>query len=334
MKEFVGINELWEKIIQAKHVVITSHKSPDGDAVGSSLALKHFLEKHQLDVEVVLPDIFPHFLKWLPCSNHISIYDFHPANVTERVQRADVIFCLDYNEPSRVGNSLSALITESDAVKVMIDHHVDPAEFVDYCYSDTSQCSTAQMVYQFIEALGQEGRVDQDIAACLYTGIVTDSGSFRFSSVDAETHRITARLLETGLNHAEIHQNIYDCNTKDRLNLVGYALSNKLEVIEDGKVAFVQLTLAEMERFNFKKGDTEGLVNYALSIQGVEIAAFFRESEDITKISFRSKKYAKVNQLSSDNFEGGGHVHAAGGRGTNGLQDAVDRFRQVVAKYL
>ncbi|MGB0423651.1 MAG: DHH family phosphoesterase, partial [Flavobacteriales bacterium] len=259
--------------------------------------------------------------------------DHDIAKGNEIIGKADLIFTLDYNHLSRVGNMTSAM-ENSSAPKVMIDHHQQPADYAEVTFSDTSSCSTAQMIYQLIATAGDADLVSTDMAECMYCGLVTDSGSFRFSSVNAETHEIAAHLIAKGLDHAKVHRRIYDTNREDKLKLVGYALCNKLEVLVDGRAAIIYLSQEELDQHNYQGGDTEGLVNQALSIQGVNCAVFIREGKNIVKMSFRSKGHFDVNKMARAHFNGGGHMNAAGGAlFETSLDDVVSKVKGVLESY-
>lgn len=318
----------------AESIVITAHRSPDGDAVGSSLALFHYFNKRNKNATVILPDGFADFLKWMPGQEKILTHDEFPDSCEAKLEEANLIFCLDYNDLSRTGD-LSPLLEQQIGKTpfILIDHHQNPDTFPDVLISDTSSCSTAQMVYEFIAVLGDEDLIDATIGQCMYAGIVTDSGSFRFPSVTPETHRITASLIEKGVDHAEIHRSIYDTNLLDRLRLVGYALSEKLVVLPELHTAYITLSKEELDRFNYRSGDTEGLVNQALSIKGVNMAVFIREGSNKVKLSFRSQGKFKVNEFSSQYFNGGGHFNAAGGASNASLQEVIDHFLSVLPSY-
>ena len=321
---------IYEKLATGKQkIVITTHRSPDGDAIGSSLALYHYLVKKGHEVSAVVPDAFPKFISWLPGTSSIVIYENDEEKVAELVNAATVIFCLDYNDLSRIGK-LSDLIGEAKAYKAMIDHHLYPSDFCDWMLSDTDSCSTAQLIYDFIENENDLDLIDASIAENIYCGIVTDSGSFRFPSVQAKTHLIAADLIQRGLNHSGVHERLFDTNTLTRLHLLGFSLKEKLRVLEDLPVAIIDLSLEEAERFDVKKGDTEGLVNFALSVEGVEMAAFIKEDTDRIKMSFRSKGNIPVNEFSSSYFNGGGHKNAAGGMFEGTLANTLEHFEKNV----
>lgn len=313
-------------------IVILTHYNPDGDAIGSSLGLKHFLNAKGLNAEVVVPNDFPKFLKWMPEAKKITIADYKKSKAWELVNDADVIFCLDFNASHRIGNTVGPWLDRAPGKKILIDHHQQPDDF-DYTYSDTSIPATSQMVYHFIQALGNEDLVNLNIAECLYTGIMTDTGGFRFRSTSATTHRIIANLIEKGADPAKITSNTLDTNTVSRLHLLSLIL-NRIEVVKNGEVAILYLKRDELREYGFEKGDTEGFVNYGLSILGVKMSAFFMEDlyEDFIKISFRSKDTIDVNQFSRKYFNGGGHINAAGGKYYKPILETIEDFKEKVEK--
>lgn len=325
---------IYQAISNAHAIVITAHKSPDGDSIGSSMALFHLLQKWNKNVNVVHPDPAPEFLHWVPNQEVIVDFENQAEKATELLQAADLIFCLDYNEPSRVGKDMQEVLVHSNAVKVMIDHHLHPADFCDFTLSETSNCSTCELLFQWLKAIQRENDIDDTIGKCLYLGIMTDTGSFRFPSVSSGTHEIAAFLIEKGVKHFEIHEAVFDTNTIDRIRLKGYALSEKLVLIPGIPVAYASLSEEELHRFNYQKGDTEGLVNQILGIQGIKMAVFFAEKDGKVKISFRSKGEYVVNQLANDHFEGGGHAYASGGISFVSLDETIAKFVTNVKNYI
>ena len=323
-----------EEILKSsKKIVITTHQSPDGDAIGSSLALSGYLSKKEFDVSVVVPDSFPKFLKWMKGAEGVYVFDQDENAVKELIDEADLIFSLDYNDLKRVGG-VGDLIEKSTAHKAMIDHHLHPSDFADWMCSDTTSCSTAQLIYNFIEDFNDLDLIDDQIAEGIYCGIMTDSGSFRFPSVQAKTHLIAADLINRGLNHSRIHELVHDVNTLPKLHLLGFALNEKLRVLPNVPVAVIAISWEELKQFNYKKGDTEGLVNYALSLEGVEMAAFIKGDDNKVKMSFRSKGDIAVNEFSSQNFSGGGHKNAAGGISFTSFGDTVALFESKIVEFL
>ncbi len=322
-----------EHLSTPKNIVITTHRSPDGDAIGSSLSMMHYLEKKGHRVNAVIPDGIPSFLSWMEGAERLIVHEEKQEEVEKLIENAEIIFCLDYNEPSRSG-AVGDLILKSKAYKAMIDHHLDPHDFTDWMMSDTSSCSTAQLIYEFIENNGDLGLIDEVIGEGIYCGIMTDSGSFRFPSVQAKTHLIAADLITKGLNHSRVHESVHDVNTLDRLHLLGFSLNEKLRLLPNGKVAVITLSKEEADRFNIKKGYTEGLVNYALSVEGVRMAAFIREDDSKVKMSFRSKGDIAVNEFSRMNFDGGGHKNAAGGVSFDSLENTIAKFEEKIMDFV
>lgn len=327
------INHSLNLIQNAHHIVVTSHKTPDGDAIGSALAMHHFLIALGKNVTTILPDEVPEFLQWLPAYNDILIFDKQPDIASAAIEKADLIFALDYNVLSRTGASMQAKLESAKADFILIDHHQQPGDFPKVVYSDTKACSTCEMLFRFIEQCGLKEKINIAMAECIYCGIMTDSGSFRFPSVSADTHRIVGDLISLGMDHANIHRQVYDTNLLDRLRLVGYALSEKLEIIEYCATALISLTAEELKRFNHRQGDTESLVNQALSIKGIKLAAFFREGNNEVKISLRSKGSFDVNAFARKHWQGGGHINAAGGSSQQDMAASLQKFKKLALEY-
>lgn len=325
--------QLKELLSTPKNIVIVPHINPDGDAMGSCLGLYHYLNKRHHTTCVVAPNDYPDFLKWLPAEDSVIKYDTHSVQANGLIEKADLIFTLDFNSLSRIGG-MQVPLENADATFILIDHHQQPGNYAKFVYSDVSMSSTCEMVYHFIDQLNDLHKLDKDIATCLYTGIMTDTGSFRFPSTSATTHRVVAHLIECGANHSQIHNNIYDSNTLDNIQLLGCALSN-LNVLPEYKTAYITLSSEELERHNFKKGDTEGFVNYGLSIKGIVLAVIFIENkpEGIIKISLRSKGDFSVNEFSREHFSGGGHINAAGGKSDLSLNDTIEKFISILPSY-
>lgn len=324
------LSEIQKLLIPENKIVIITHYNPDGDAIGSSLGLKHFLKAKGLNAELIVPNDFPKFLKWMPESKQIIIADYKRKIAGEAIYNADLIFVLDFNASHRSGNLVGPWLEKARAKKILIDHHQQPDDF-DFVYSDVTIPATSQMIYHFIEELGEENLVNKEIAECLYTGIMTDTGGFRFRSTSATTHRITAKLIENGADPAVITSNTWDTNTVSRLHLLALILG-RIEVVKDGKVAILWLKRDELKEFGFQKGDTEGFVNYGLSIMGTQVSAFFMEDlyDDFIKISFRSKDQVDVNQFSRNHFQGGGHINAAGGKYYKSIEETIEDFKEKI----
>jgi phosphoesterase RecJ-like protein len=328
-----GFEELKRFLGKPKNIVIIGHRNPDGDAMGSTLALKYYLGKKGHNCTVVVPNDYPYFLHWLPGSETTCRFDWQNSQSQRAINNSDIIFLLDFNALHRVGSDMQNTLEKYPNDFAMIDHHQQPDE-VKYMYSDVTISSTCQMVYQFIEMNNDLDLMDADIATCLYTGIMTDTGSFRFRSTTSDTHRIIAALIDKGAENDRIHNNVYDTNSYNRLLLLGQALSN-LQILPSYKTAFITLTDEEKNRFDFQKGDTEGVVNYALSLKGIVFAAIFIEDieQKIIKISFRSKGNFSVNQFSRNHFSGGGHDNAAGGKSDESMEKTIINFTSLLSEY-
>jgi len=328
-EEIKGILEL---LATPKKIVIIPHRSPDGDAMGSTLGLYHFLKKLNHEAIVVAPNEFPEFLAWLPGSENVLIFEKDKENVAKVLQDAELIFTLDFNALHRTGE-MENVLNKLKAPFIMIDHHQKPDDYATFMYSNTKFGSTCEMIYNFISFLGKKEFLDETIASCLYTGIVTDSGSFRFPTTTSETHRVAAALLDLGARNGEIHNSLFDNNSYHRLQLLGRALQN-LKVYPEYKTSYIRLTQQELDEFKYVKGDTEGIVNYGLTIKGIVFAAIFIENkeEGIVKISFRSQGNFDVNQFARQYFNGGGHINAAGGKSTKSLDETIKDFESILSQ--
>lgn len=329
-KDIIEIKQLLET---PKRIVIVPHKNPDGDAIGSTLGLYHYLKAKKHEVVVIAPNDYPDFLKWIPGEKTIIQYESDVIKSQSHIKNAELIFTLDFNALNRTGSMEPALV-KAEAIKILIDHHQQPEDYAKYVYSDVSMCSTCEMVYHFLEMLGDIKAINKDIATSLYVGIMTDTGSFSFSSTTSTTHRVVADLIDKGAINAQIHDKIYDSNTFGKLQLLGCALNN-LKVIPELKTVYLSLSQDELNQFNFNKGDTEGIVNYGLSIENIIFSVLFIEhkKEGIVKISFRSKGNFDVNTFARNHFNGGGHINAAGGSSELSLNDTLDKFINILPNY-
>jgi len=329
----LSVSEIKSLLATPQKIVITTHHKPDGDAMGSSLGLYAYLIQKGHHVTVITPTDYPYFLHWLPNNSDVIIYTEQQELSAKLVEEASMIFCLDFNTLSRI-NELGELVRASDAYKIMIDHHLDPEDFDDYRHWSISACAAAQLVYDFIVNELKEGEfMNKDIATCLYTGIMTDSGSFRFPSADSTVYRIAADLIDCGAEHWRIHQLVYDNATENRLRFLGHCLSNKLEILRDLRTAIITVTKEELKAFNIQTGDTEGIVNYALSVNGIKLAAFIIERTDKVKLSLRSTGDFPANEICKKYFNGGGHRNAAGGYSDKNLEDTVLEFKALLSDY-
>jgi len=323
------LKKLKALLSKPKKIVIVTHWSPDGDAMGSSLGFYHYLVKKKHSVSVITPNAFPSFLSWLPGSKKTIDFSLNTVKASKLVKAAEVICCLDFNSLSRI-DKLGPLVEASDALKLMVDHHPQPDGFADFNHHTTQASSTCELIYTLIDELGEKKLLDKSSCNCLYTGIMTDTGSFRFSSTTANTHRVLAGLIDAGAENSEIHARMSDDNTEDRLKLLGYSLSQKMVILPEFHTGYISLTEEEQTRYNYKKGDTDGLVNFILSIRGMKFAAFMTERDGLIKMSFRSKGKFDVNAFARKNFGGGGHLNAAGGASKEKLETVIQQFQKLV----
>jgi bifunctional oligoribonuclease and PAP phosphatase NrnA len=326
------INEIKELLSEKKQVVIIAHKNPDGDAMGSSLGLYNFLLRKDHAVKVVTPNGYPTFLQWLPGNEKVIEHSKSPEKAEAALKKADIIFCLDFNALNRIGD-VGPIVKKSKAIKILIDHHLQPEKFADYMLSDKRSCSTAQLVFDFITMLGEKNLINRKVANCLYTGIMTDTLNFRISTTSAHTHRIVSELIDAGAQNTLAYSNIFDTYTEDRVRLLGHCLGREMKVLKEFNAAFIALSRNDLKKFNFQKGDTEGFVNYPLSIAGIKFTAMFMEMGDEIKISFRSKGNFDVNKFSRKHFNGGGHANASGGEAHGSLDEAVTKFVSILSDY-
>jgi phosphoesterase RecJ-like protein len=327
------LTRLQELLNEPRQIVITTHHKPDGDAMGSSLGLYGYLIQKGHQVRVISPTDYPTFLQWLPNNPEVIIYTEKPSESEKLVRAADIIFCLDFNALSRI-NELGSFVRESSAVKVMIDHHLEPEGFDDFRHWSINACATAQLIYDFIVNLMNEKElINKDVATCLYTGIMTDSGSFRFPNTTAEVHHIVADLIACGAENSKIHQMVYDNFSESRLRFLGHCLLNKLEVFAEFNFAMITVSKEDLEKFQITTGDTEGVVNYALSINGIKLAALIVERKDRVKLSLRSTGEFPANEICKKFFNGGGHRNAAGGFSDENLADTIVKLKSVLPEY-
>ncbi|MFC2117686.1 bifunctional oligoribonuclease/PAP phosphatase NrnA [Bacteroidota bacterium] len=316
---------IWNLIIESSNILILSHKNPDGDALGSSLGLFHFLQLLNKKARIIIPDAFPDFLKWLPGSGEINVFNKSENECLEIMQEADLIICLDFNEYGRLGKMEQAILNLKKP-SVKIDHHPGDGDKFDYCITDTKASSVAELVYKFIHTLNMENQIDIKAATCLYTGIMTDTGSFSYNSCGKDTFEIVSLLLNKEIDKEKIHEEVYDNFSSSRLKLLGYSINDKLTIIKELNSAYISLSIEELKSFNHQVGDTEGFVNYPLSIKGINFSAIFIEKKKHIKASFRSKGDIAANSFSKKYFNGGGHKNAAGGQISMSLKDALKYF--------
>ena len=328
-----AITQFYPYLANPQKIVITTHQKPDGDAMGSSLGLYHVLAQLGHHVSVISPTNWADFLSWMPGCDKVIDFEKNRELAASLIQSADSIFCLDFNIFHRTKN-LEHLLAKATCTKILIDHHQQPDEpNFTYGVSNTYKSSTSEMVYDFIVESGYTHAINLDVATCLYTGIMTDTGSFRFSSTTASVHLAIAHFKELGLNHTVIHENIYDNFLEGRLRFIGNALLNRLDVLYEYNTAIMAIPKYDLQKFDIRTGDTEGLVNYLLSIEGIKFGALVIDRDEERKWSFRSKGDFDVNSFARAHFEGGGHRNASGGRSSESLEGTVQSFKQVLHLY-
>jgi phosphoesterase RecJ-like protein len=328
-----NIEEINALIEGSKRVLITTHTNPDGDAIGSSLGLWHFLTALGKEVSVLVPNKYPGFISWLPGNKEILIYEKEPKKAQQLLSEAQVVFCLDYNAIHRSG-SLQDILRVSEVPRIMIDHHPEPVQNdFTHLVSTTETSSTSELIFEFIYQLNASFVFSRDIACCLFVGIMTDTGSFSFACNRPRTFEVTAALMKTGIDVEYIHRKVYDTFSEDRLRLLGYSLGEKLVVKREFATAYIALSKKELNRFNYQVGDTEGIVNYALSIEGINMAVLLTERKGRIRLSFRSKGDFSVNEMAKAHFNGGGHLNAAGGDVYDTLDKAISQLEDLLPLY-
>jgi len=327
------LESLKDTISLPKRIVITTHHKPDADALGSSLGMANYLIKKGHDVNVITPSDYPSFLHWM--KGNSKVINFEDLSTQEKaikkIETADVIICLDFSCLSRL-NVMQPYIENSTAYKVNIDHHQDPKNFSDFNYWSTSAAATCELVYDLIVKIGDHGLIDKDIAECLYAGIMTDTGGFRHPNTSKNVHLVTAELIGLGADNTKISKLIYDTNSIDKLKFLGFAITRRLTILEKLHTAYFSISKKDLKKYNSQTGDTEGLVNYALSLEGIKIAALFTERDDAVKISFRSTPEVAINKFAATFFDGGGHKNASGGKSELGLKETTERFEKLIKK--
>ncbi len=316
-------------------IVITTHHKPDADALGSSLALFNYLKRYQQDITVITPSDYPKFLFWMPGNN--CVINYEQSNDTklrsaEMIVNADLIFCLDYSSYERIGE-MGDMVYKSGARKVLIDHHLNPTVQAEFTLWDSKAAATCELIYDLIINMGDRDKLDISIGECIYAGIMTDTGSFRYQSATKKVHLVIADLIDLGVDNSKIHRLVYDNNSEERLRFLGYTLNKRLIVLPNYHTAYIVLSDDELSIFHSQTGDTEGLVNYALSIEGICFATIIIEREDMVKLSFRSSGDFAVNEFAGKHFEGGGHKNAAGGKSPLSLRDTLEKFLNLLPEY-
>jgi phosphoesterase RecJ-like protein len=330
--ENTDFNHISASLSEPKRILITTHSNPDGDAIGASLALSSYLKKKNHAVKVLIPDPYPDFLAWMKGHEEILIFSREKDACIIAIDEAEMIISADYNNLGRL-NEAGQLVRQSGAIKVLIDHHLNPSDEFDYQISISRISSTSELVYNFIEKMGDLQLLDKEIAECIYAGIITDTGSLSYSCNYIKTYLILAELFRLGIDGEHLHRLIYDTYSESRLRLLGYSISDQLVVLPEYHTAYITLTKEDLQRFDHQIGDTEGVVNYALSIKDINLAALFMERDGIVKVSLRSKGSFAVNTLAAKYFNGGGHRNAAGANCTTSLEETLATFKQILPLY-
>lgn len=318
-------------LAQPQDVVILTHRNPDGDAIGSSLGLQHFLNKNGHQARVIVPSEFPDFLDWLPGAAEITVYDDEVETAQEQMRRASLFFILDLNSFDRI-DKVSSNLAKDKRPRIMIDHHLYPEPIADHMFSDTTASSTCELIYDFVEKLGMLRDLDKNIADCLYTGIITDTGGFKYAT-SPKLFRVVSGLLEAGADDYKVNDRIWNSATEKQLRLLGHCLANRMEISPEYRTGLIYLTREDYNDFDIKRGDTEGVVNYLLRMPQIMIAAFIHEQPTIVKLSLRSKGDMDVQQICKAHFRGGGHRNASGGASFAPLGTTIKKFYQLLPQY-
>jgi bifunctional oligoribonuclease and PAP phosphatase NrnA len=320
------IGEIYTLLATPRNIVITMHQKPDADAMGSALGLYHFLLTFGHKVTVISPTNWAKWLDWMPDCSKVVDYELQRDRAEGFLNQADWVFCLDFNALIRAKHMAPSL-QKGNFTRILIDHHQQPEEqYFAYGVSDTSKSSTCEMVYDFIVGGGFSDRITNAIAECLYAGVMADTGSFRFPAASANVHRMVAHLKDRGLQHTRVHESVYDNFFENRLRFMGHVLLHRMDIFYEYNTALIAISKKDLLRFEIKTGDTEGLVNFPLSIQGIKLAALVIDRDEERKWSFRSKDNFDVNEFARKYFEGGGHRAASGGRSSAPLEATVQHF--------
>lgn len=326
------IQESFNLIESSNQILITTHLSPDGDAMGSSLGLYHFLKQIDKDVKIIVPNSFPYFLKWMEGSEDILIYEYNPKAAETIFNKSDLIFSLDYNIPKRIG-PMSELLENATAKKILIDHHLYPGDIFDVIISFPNISSTSELIFRFLYQADKIKLIDKNISECIYTGMMTDTGGFTFNSNSPDIYQIISLLLTKGIDKDKIYSLVFNNLSESRFRLLGFTLSQRMKIYPELNSALLWLSKSDQEQFEFSKGDTEGFVNYPLGIKNIVFSVFIREDKELIKISFRSQGTFPANEFAKEFFNGGGHLNASGGEFYGELDDAIALFERGLDVY-
>ena len=320
-----------QRLSLPQKIVITTHHKPDADALGSALGLANYFKKKNHQVTVISPSDYPSFLHWMKGNDEVINFEEQgqQQKVAESISEADMIICVDFSSLSRI-HGMADMVRGSKAFIVNIDHHQDPEDFAHFRYWTPSAAATCELVFELIVQMGDKNLIDNDIADCLYSGIMTDTGGFRHPNTTKNVHLVTAELIELGADNSKISRLIYDTNSLNRLKFIGFALTRRLVILEDLHTAYFAISKKDLKKYDSQTGDTEGLVNYALSLDGVKLAALFTERKDGVKISFRTAEDVAINKFAAQYFDGGGHKNASGGKSSLSLGETTQKFEKLV----
>lgn len=324
------ISEIYPLLKQPAKAVITMHQKPDADAMGSALALFHFLTKLGFEVTVISPTNWANWLNWMPGCKLVINFENNRQKAAELLDQTQYLFCLDFNIFHRTKN-LAPKLSEADCVKVLIDHHEEPdmASF-DYGISNAAKSSTAEMIFDLFVESGNAHLIDTNIAECIYAGVISDTGSFRFASTTASVHEMVAKLKQTGFNHSKVYNNLFDNFMENRLRFIGHVLTNRLEFLYEYNTALVHVSKHDLVKYEIKTGDTEGIVNIPQAVQDIKLVGMVVDRDEERKWSFRSKGDFDCNTFARKYFNGGGHFNASGGNSKDSLQDTIEKFKLAV----
>jgi bifunctional oligoribonuclease and PAP phosphatase NrnA len=326
------VKGFYEIIQNSKNILIVPHINPDGDAIGACLALSGILMNLHKETKIIIPNEFPEFLQWLVEVDNIIDFEKNPEEAKALFLQADTLFCLDFNDFERAGG-LKEYLALFNGKKVVIDHHPDPVVPCDLLISYTSICSTCELLFRVVEDAGLLDKIDKAAADAIFTGMMTDTGNFSYNASDPETYHIIAKLLEKGIDKDLIHSNVYHTFSEDRWRLIGHSLKEKMVILPQFRTGYISLSKKELDRFHFQPGDTEGLVNYPLSVKGIVFCVLFMEQNNQVKLSFRSKGNFSTNDFARKHFNGGGHINASGGTTELSLEEAVLKFEMLLNEY-
>ena len=331
IKQKLTFQELKNLLATPQKILITSHFKPDGDAIGSSLGLYHLLKQLGHQIDVVMPSAYPESLHWLPGNDQVMIFNQNLPRGVEIIQKQNIIFCLDFNELGRT-NQMEVYLKDANATKIMIDHHLEPDNFADHIISKPSASSTCELIFDFINNLQLEKFIDKNVSNCLMTGLITDTGRFKYA-LSPNVFRVASKLLEYGADIDKVNSEIYDSFSVDRLKLQGFSLSDRMVILPEHRSAYIYLSIEDYKKYNFKIGDNEGLVNLPLGIKDVVFSTLISETDDIVKFSFRSKGDFATNEFAKKHFSGGGHRNASGGKAYGNFKEIIDRFTKLIPLY-